>query len=213
MTPPISDKAFNLIVGYEVTSQAYYLAHLSRPTWPGVSSGVTIGIGFDLGYTTVRELLDDWGVYIAADDIARLKLSVGVKGRAAQPLAAHLHDISVSWDAAIAVFRNKDVVKFTNLTLISLPAASKLNGDCLGALVSLVFNRGASFNLIGDHYREMQGIRAAAARGTWGEVPDLLRQMKRLWPLGTEDGRGLQNRREAEAVLFQEGLDAQNAVA
>jgi hypothetical protein len=37
-------------------------------------------------------------------------------------------------------------------------------------------------------------------------IPAEFRSMKRLWPLGTADHVDLTNRREHEAVLFEQGL-------
>lgn len=48
----ISDEAKLVVIGFEVTGQAYYEKHEARPTWPQGASGVTIGIGYDLGYNT-----------------------------------------------------------------------------------------------------------------------------------------------------------------
>lgn len=57
---PISDRAFNMIVAFEVTSQAVYQAQYRHPTWPGGASGVTIGIGYDVGYVSESVLKQDW---------------------------------------------------------------------------------------------------------------------------------------------------------
>jgi hypothetical protein len=47
----IFDKAFDLTVSEEVASKAHYEAKLRNPEWPGGASGVTVGIGYDLGQT------------------------------------------------------------------------------------------------------------------------------------------------------------------
>ena len=53
----ISDKAFKLIIKYEVGGgEAYYNKYLKKPSWPGAFSGVTIGVGYDLGYNRTDEL-------------------------------------------------------------------------------------------------------------------------------------------------------------
>src|SRR5215471_16818785 len=57
---PISGRAFDLIVMLEVTNQATYERSYSRPTWPRGASGVTIGIGYDVGYVSKNLLWDDW---------------------------------------------------------------------------------------------------------------------------------------------------------
>jgi GH24 family phage-related lysozyme (muramidase) len=82
------------------------------------------------------------------------------------------------------------------------PQAQALHGDCAAALVSLVFNRGAS--LTGDRRREMANIQALLKTGNFKEIPSQFREMTRLWP----NSKGLRRRREEEADLFQSGLDS-----
>ena len=76
--------------------------------------------------------------------------------------------------------------------------------DSFGALVSLAYNRGASFSAPGDRYREMRAIHDHMASGRFDKVPDEFRSMKRLWP----NMAGLRNRRDHEADLFAKGLAA-----
>jgi GH24 family phage-related lysozyme (muramidase) len=79
---------------------------------------------------------------------------------------------------------------------------SLLSPDCLGALVSLTYNRGPSFGNPGDRYIEMRNIKKLVETKRFADIPAEFRKMKRLWP-GTS---GLQIRREREAVLFEHGL-------
>jgi len=80
---------------------------------------------------------------------------------------------------------------------------------CLGALVSLVYNRGTSTDPAGlpGARKEMRDIRDAVAAGRFTDIPAALRAMKRLWP----EGNGLRDRREREAKLFEEGLTLSRA--
>jgi hypothetical protein len=94
--------------------------------------------------------------------------------------------------------------RWVGLVERSLPNTGAIGPDCLGALVSLTYNRGASFGKAGARYREMRNIKAHMAAKAFGDIPDEFRSMKRLWP----DMTGLQKRREREARLFQRGLAA-----
>ena len=85
----------------------------------------------------------------------------------------------------------------------ALPNTDKLSEDSFGALVSLAYNRGASFSKDGDRYKEMREIKENMANETFDQIPDCFREMKRLWP----NMRGLVDRREAEAKLFEAGLE------
>ena len=53
----ISRKAVELIIKFEIGSISYYNRILQRPNWPRGNSGITIGIGADLGYTTEKQFL------------------------------------------------------------------------------------------------------------------------------------------------------------
>jgi GH24 family phage-related lysozyme (muramidase) len=82
----------------------------------------------------------------------------------------------------------------------------------LGALVSLVYNRGASFGIPeakdpSGRFREMRNIKAHMANKAFDQIPDELLSMRRLW-IGVKDMRGVVLRREAEAALFKQGLPA-----
>src|SRR5258708_33323102 len=57
---PISDRAIQLIIAFEVTSEAVYNRLYQRPTWPKGKSGVTIGIGYDLGYPAPAQIGPVW---------------------------------------------------------------------------------------------------------------------------------------------------------
>lgn len=199
----ISRRAFNLIVECEVTSRAVYERDYQRPTWPGGSSGITVGIGYDLGYVGVEHLHQDWDGRLADTMIRVMTRCLGLTGDVAKnTLPGVRNAISVPWDAALAVFSEKNMPEWTNRVCTTLPGAEKLPPDCLGALVSLAYNRGDAFDADGDRYREMRNIRHWIAIGDLARIPDEFRSMKRLWPTV----RGLRDRRDREAQLFADGL-------
>ena len=76
----ISQNAYNLILEFEISSQQVYEKKYRRPIWPGVQSGVTIGIGYDVGYATAAQLENDWKGLISDDMISALKSAINVKG-------------------------------------------------------------------------------------------------------------------------------------
>ena len=200
----ISQRAFDLIVAEEVSSKATYEKKYRAPEWPGVASGVTVGIGYDVGYHTPEQVRADWGGRIPDNMVRALERTCGVTGIAAQNLAHSLRDtVDVPWEAAIAVYKDVDVPKWTAIVEKALANTEKLPPDSLGALVSLTYNRGPSYSTAGDRYREMRLIKQHMTGGTIDEIPNEIRSMKRLWPgVG-----GLLARREREAKLFERGLN------
>lgn len=198
----ISQKAIDLIVFFEVSSPAFYEKKYRKPTWPGGQSGVTIGIGYDVGYAD-GHLVNDWTGKIPRPMIDALQQVVGVKGSRASTLARQLGgSVDVPIEAAMSVFKDTDIPRWVKKVQDALPNCNLLDKDCLGALVSLAYNRGASFSLAGARYAEMRDIKMHMANREFRLIPDDIRHMKRLWPTVP----GLQTRREKEAQLFEQGL-------
>lgn len=198
-----SQAAIDLIVMEEVSSQAAYQKLYQHPEWPGGASGVTIGIGYDCGYSTVATIAADWGDKLPAQMVKCLEDVAGVHGSPASSYAHQLRGVvTVPWEAAMAVFEQRDMPKWEGIVAHALPNTDLLSGDSFGALVSLAYNRGASFGAAGDRFTEMRGIKALMAAKQFDRIPDEFRHMKRLWP----NVSGLQHRRDHEAALFEQGL-------
>lgn len=211
--PGISKRARDLIIKEEVSSKRFYNKRYRRPTWPGGGSGVTIGIGYDIGagVASSEQLLEDWGDHLTKDTLAALTPCIGVTGRAAERMAARVRGtVVVPWTAAVAVFEKVTLPRYYAMCVRSLPNFEELSLDCRGALVSLVYNRGASFSLDGSRYREMRAIKRHMREREFDKIPDEIRAMKRIWR--GKGLRGLLSRRDREAKLFERGLRQPAAV-
>lgn len=196
----VSEKGLKFIIDAETGGEAYYNKKLKRPSWPGASSGVTIGAGYDLGYNTVSQLCEDWDGHLDGDSIDDLKGVCGIKGTAANALIPSVSRIEVPWSAAVAVFNKSTVPRFYSQMLRIYPEAATIDPDAACALLSLVFNRGSS--LTGERRKEMASIQAALKENDLPAIVGLLREQKRLWP----DSKGLRNRRDAEANFFESAI-------
>jgi hypothetical protein len=205
-----SEKAISLLIAFEVTSPATYEKKYRRPIWPGGQSGVTIGIGYDVGWFPDKaRLWTDWGGVLSDAMITALERAIGVKGPAARDLAKELARIvDVPWSAAEQVFRQSTLPFWSGVVSGALPNTGMLSADGFGALLSLTYNRGPSYAKAGDRYREMRAIKAHMGAQAFSRVPIEIRAMKRLWP----DVPGLQRRRDREADLFRDGLDSRFAL-
>ena len=206
----LSKKSLNLILEFEVGGgENYYNKFLKNPSWPGEQSGVTIGVGYDLGYVNKTEFTNDWKE-LPQKDFDRLYKVVGIKGIAAKDLIRGLKDISIPWELSLKVFNNKTVTKFYNLTKQTFPNFDNLPEDAKGGLVSLVFNRGNS--LEGDRRREMKLIRdgmklvSTFDQKALSFIANQIRNMKRIW-IGGSIEKGMSRRRDAEAKLIEESLN------
>jgi len=201
-TTELSARASDLIVYCEITNELTYKSKYEKPSWPGGNSGVTIGIGYDLGYTTPFDLKADWGAYIDNQTLNSLSEACGLTGSGAGDFLAQLSAIRIDWKTALSQYAHETLPRCVGATESALTNTKSLSPDSLGALVSLVYNRGASFRLPGSHYEEMRNIKTHMDGREFNKIPAELQSMKRLWP----DSKGLVLRREAEAALFQLGL-------
>jgi GH24 family phage-related lysozyme (muramidase) len=196
----ISTKAVQLILNAEGIDQP--------ANWPGGASGITIGIGYDIGYTTVDRFESDWGDVLPASQMQRLKEAIGLRGLSAKVYAPEFSDIKITPDDARKVFTERTLPIEQTKAQLAFPGFEKLPIDAQGALISLVYNRGTSmFDKPGeDKRKEMRAIRDAVAVGDLHEIANQLRSMKRLW-----EGKGLDGlikRREDEAELVESSIGA-----
>ncbi len=210
----LPEEACAFIVEHETGGRAYYERRARTPHFPGSSSGLTIGCGWDLGYNDEAALVREWGSVLPAQTLAALRQALGLRaidpGRTdnvarIERLKQELAWIAVPFDDAVAVFERHTLPRFCALARQAFPGFERLPPLCQGALVSLVFNRGTSMR--GASRVEMKTIRDMVERGEIRGVPDEIRKMKRLWP----NSPGLQRRRDAEAALFERGLAQQQA--
>ena len=199
MMAPLSDKARDLIFLFE---------DLDQPgEWPGGESGITIGIGYDLGFATSEQFKADWSDCLSAGDCETLGGVLGLTGQKAKARADGLKAIQIKRADAEKVFQQRSVPAAQKQTEAAFPGVDKLPPDAQGALVSLIYNRGPRMSdrdpQIQDR-REMRAIRDAVTAGDLKTIAAQLRSMKRLWE-GKGMG-GLLKRRDAEADLVESCL-------
>lgn len=187
---------------------------LDQPSkWPGGDSGITIGHGYDLGYCSAAEFARDWKDHLAPEDLDLLRSAIGKKAQDANAIKKRFSGIVITKEAARAVFATATIPKWEAQTRAAFPGVDKLPPRAFGALVSLVFNRGASMS--GDRREEMRAIRAeidvhskrtaayakALLPRVLAEIAFQVSSMKRLWI-----GKGLDGllaRRDAEAEMIR----------
>lgn len=189
-----------LIIRWEVSSPAFYRQRLEKPIWPGGASGVTWGIGYDGGHQTRATIVDDWHEHAAVE---RLGSTAGITGQQARAILSQYRDIPTAFEYASRVFEERSLIEYERRAerAFRTDFAAMKPGAC-AALVSLVYNRGAS--MTGDSRREMRNIRDQCLPNDHACTAAELRSMKRLWR-GTVNENGLSARREAEAQLAEGG--------
>ena len=112
----VSQRGLDLIVAHEIGSEAYYRRALTHPVWPGGLSGVTIGIGYDLGQTAASQVEKDWRGRITDADLASLLTVVGLKKDEAKQARARVAHVEVPLEAAKEVFYMSILPRFARIT-------------------------------------------------------------------------------------------------
>ena len=197
-SPVMPVEAVTFLVAEEVGSRSFYDRHAAFPHFPGVNSGVTIGIGYDLRFSDAARLEKDWGEVLSRETIAKLKPHLGKKGSKAA--VDGLRSIQIPFVSAWKVFVTALLPEYVAKSRKAFPGFDDLPTLARGALVSLVYNRGAGMD--GEGRREMRAIRKHIADGRLDAVPAEFEAMKRLWP----NSRGLRIRRDKEAKLWRKAL-------
>jgi len=193
----ISKTGIEQLVRHEVVSESYYNRRLKHPIWPGGSSGVTIGIGYDLGYNTAAQIQRDWGNKIADADIVKLKKASGLKTDKAKKELRHLKSINITFENAKTVFSQNTLPRYAAATRKTYPGIEKLFPDAQAALLSLVYNRGTSMS--GSKRKEMAAIKPLVLQQDYTGIAQEIKNMKRLW--ADKNLAGLLKRRDDEADL------------
>lgn len=194
----VSKKGLEQIVKFEISSNSYYERFLSHPIWPGGASGITIGIGYDLGYNTQKQAKTDWEGKIPDAGLEDLLGVVGKKGESAKELLNQVQHITIGIESAREVFYMSTLSRYARMTRKAYPGIEDLPADAQAMLLSLVFNRGSSMS--GDRRREMKLIQPLVKNKDLNGIAEQIRAMKRLWD--KEKLPGLHIRRDKEASLI-----------
>jgi len=185
-----------------------------HPYWPGGISGVTLGIGWDLGYHNVSELHRVWAA-LGTAALLRLDVAAGKKGEAAHAVIAELRSIDVLADVSKQVLADSLNGYYYPFVTGHFPGLTKLPADAQVVLISLVFNRGISmgrepdwrFAKEVDRRWEFRELRRDVQEGDLFAIYAHLGTMKRLWE--KSGPRGLRIRRRDEQALIRPYVDKQ----
>lgn len=195
----VSKKGLKQLVTHEISSEAYYRRALNSPTFPGGYSGVTIGIGYDLGYNSPAQVRRDWQGQISDLSLEKLLVVVGLKGDAAKMALKGVKSVKIDLSAAEQVFYQATLPRYASLTRKAYPGVELLFADAQAGLLSLIFNRGTSMS--GSRRQEMKAIQSLVTDKDYVGIANAITAMKRLW-----EGKGLDGllkRREDEADLVR----------
>lgn len=201
VVPLVDGRAVQLIVHYEVTSPSFYQARLQGVIWPGGASGATWGVGYDGGHQTRPVIAQDWERH---QQLEQLVGTAGITGTRARDLARTLGNVVTAYGYAFEVFELASLPVYHSRARRAFGAGDfdRLPPAAAGALVSVVYNRGAG--MAGDTRREMRTIRDDCMPAVDVHcIAREIRAMCRIWR-GTPNEAGLCRRRNDEAALALE---------
>jgi GH24 family phage-related lysozyme (muramidase) len=205
----VSQLAIDKIIYYEVTSESVYNQLFKHPDWPGGDSGVTIGVGYDIGYHTEAEIRRDWGAYLTCDTIGRIAHYAGIQGVRALKGTQLIKDIAIPFEAAKSVFMTCSMRKAANSMLSVYKGVEQLRPDAAGGMLSLCFNRGCKIKDEPEdalqRRREMRALVPLIAAKDYAGMNKQILAMKRLWSAKTMNGLLL--RRDWEAAMMVTGKE------
>ena len=193
------DYDWTSVIEFETGGKDYYEKFLKHFTWPKGESGITMGIGADLGYMTTEEFENYFSKYFTPEQNVLIKGVIGLKGEAAKKVLSKVKHIELSWVDASEAFVKWTLPKFWKMTNDLWPGLNQLKENTQIALVSLVFNRGASIK--GPSRVEMKNIKHLVISKDYKGIANEIRSMKRLWIGKKLDG--LLKRREEEAKMVE----------
>jgi len=197
----MTKESLHLIIGHEIGAEwagdtRYYKKFCTMPTYPGGQSGVTIGIGYDLGYNNRQQIKLDWGGRVSGNHLSFFLNCSGIKGEMSKRMITPTtRTLTVPYEIAMEVFENVSLPKFTKMTKAIYPNLENLNETTQAVLIGLVYNRGNS--LQGDRRLEMKELVEHTNNADYAAIASTIDKMKRLW-VGS-DVSGLVKRREEEA--------------
>lgn len=193
------DYDWTTVINFESGGENYYNKYLKSVSWPGGASGLTIGIGADLGYMSRLEFEEYFSGFFTKEESAKLVSVIGLKSEKARAALSFVRGIKLPWEDAMSAFLNWTLPKFWNLTKNLWPGFDSLCEASQIALVSLVFNRGTSTK--GSSRVEMKNIKQLVLKKDYSGIANEIRSMKRLW-LGKKLD-GLMRRRDLEAKMIE----------
>ncbi|MBY8607184.1 hypothetical protein K7N18_20370 [Burkholderia arboris] len=107
-----------------------------------ISPARAIAYGYDLGQQTEAMVRSDLNGFFTEAEISRLLTALGKRGDAARAFIPSFHDIKISKPTALEMSK-RIKRRYAQFTVDAFPGVTKLHPHCQGALLSLVYNRGA----------------------------------------------------------------------
>jgi hypothetical protein len=193
----LSQEGIDAIIDFEVGGGRYYEDYLSGVCRPNTGdSGITIGVGCDLGHLSKDEFEREWKEFLAPETFNKLIKVIGFRGWNAEDCLTGLASVYIPYATALAHFSKYTLPKWIERSRKLWPNWDSLLPLQRTALLSIAYNRGTS--LTGARREEMREMVELLKDNNLKGIPSLIRSMSHWHTLN-----GLQIRRHKEAILFE----------
>ena len=193
----LTQEGIDAIIDFEVGGPRYYEDYLSGVCRPNTGeSGITIGIGCDLGQLSQEEFKQEWQEFLAPETYNKLFKVIGFRGWNAEDCLVGLGSVHIPYATALAHFSKYTLPKWIYRSRRLWPNWDTLLPLQKTALLSIAYNRGTS--LTGTRREEMREIVDLLKDKNLQGIAPLIRSMSHWHTLN-----GLQIRRHKEAILFE----------
>ena len=190
------------MIGFEVESlEEKQLLFGGLAQWGSGVYGGQIGMGYDLGYVTREEFLEDWNGKLSDVSLRIFSSWIGLRGRLAGVQRARDADLDpITWETAHGVFMESTIPRIARKCAAAYPGVGRLPPDAQTMMWSLVYSRGDTTQHSGDdRKKEMAELIPAVKDRKLDVMADLFLSMRRLFT----DDPGSVKRRETEAEVIR----------
>ncbi|MBN9483530.1 MAG: hypothetical protein BGO70_13690 [Bacteroidetes bacterium 43-93] len=191
-----------ILLDAAVPQKEQYEHKFQSPYLSGADSGIIIGIGYDCGYASWKDINDTWEPYLSSAELSALIKTHGKTGDDAKKLLPAVIGIKILYHTALHVFYTHTLPDCAADVKNIFPGINTLLPDCQAALLSLVYNRGPLINDT-DRRKEMKELVRVIAEKDYTGIAKQIKSMQRLWPKGSKQ----YNLREQEAYLIETARD------
>jgi hypothetical protein len=179
-----------------------------HPYWPQGASGITIGVGWDLGQHSKEQLAARWAK-LPRDDVVLLHTASGKQGGAAAKLLdTKMKAVTIPRAVSLEVLQQEIVETLYPDVVRAFPGFEVLPAGAQVAILSVVFNRGSGMGRDPDWLKattvdarwEVRRFRADIERRDMYAIYAHLDTMKRLWR-GTKTPGVVIRRRDEQSLV------------
>ncbi|OCP05795.1 MULTISPECIES: hypothetical protein [unclassified Ensifer] len=174
----LSDRAIELFFKHEAMTESSYIRTTRNGPRKDFFGSVSIGFGYSLFNVTRQKFEADWGDILDDDVVEKLVPALGLRGDAVDAfLASDAGKVSISYAEAKDNFIRTTFGPYAGRLLTSIPQARELSPDCFGAVMSVAYFKGFTFDSNAVRNEGMRSLKKAIEERDLGSIPGIIRSL------------------------------------